>query len=114
MCKFIVKYVRDKNDNRPIGCVVAIDRDILGCCYLNKADRPKTKKELVNLALERANKRKFGEWKISEEPFTYRTNDDMDVWYIPQCMREIYNEMKDRSHRYFKQETEDGRGKEEV
>lgn len=104
MGRFIVKYIRDKNDNSPIGCVVAIDRDILGCCYLNKADRPKTKKELVTLALERAVKRRSGEWKISEKPSIYKTNDDMDVWNIPQCMIKIYNEMKDRSHRYFKQE----------
>ena len=95
----IVKYVRDNKDYSPIGCVVGIGREQLGCCYVNKADRPISKREMFALALERA------------EDDTFVTDMDPDQmenpvnqWKVPACMREIFTEMLDRSRRYFKQE----------
>lgn len=94
----IIKYARDK-ERRPIGCVVAIGRETLGCCFVNKEDRPKTKTEMFALALQRA-----------QDP-TFNTDMDPDQmtnpvnqWKVPHCMRKIFNEMIDRSRRYFKQE----------
>lgn len=98
--KFIVKYVRDKFGS-PIGCVVAINRDIIGCCYLNKIDRPKSRKELLNLALARAEDRKKGMWKVTDDDKVYKEHNG-EIWLVPGCMRKIYREMIERSHRYFK------------
>lgn len=99
--KFIVKYVRDKFGS-PIGCVVAINRDIIGCCYLNKIDRPKSRKELLKLALSRAKDRKKGLWKVTDDEVCKEHNGK--IWLVPQCMKTIYREMIERSHRYFKLE----------
>lgn len=99
--KFIVKYVRDK-ENRPIGCIVAIDRNILGCCFVNKADRPKSKKEMLEYAKERAYKAAEGRFKVSMDKNDFVHNNDF--WTIPNCMRKDYEYMKERSTRYFKEE----------
>lgn len=96
--KIIVKYVRDKN-YCPIGCIVGIDREQLGCCYVNKADRPISKKEMLELALKRANDRSFN---TDMDPDQVENPDNQ--WKVPACMRTIYDEMIDRSRRYFKQE----------
>lgn len=95
--KIIVKYVRDKKDHSPIGCVVGIDREKLGCCYVNKADRPKSKKEMLELALKRAEDNKF----VTD--MDSNADNPEKMWKVPGCMRTIYSEMLDRSRRYFKE-----------
>lgn len=94
---FIIKYARDK-ERRPIGCVIAIGRETLGCCFVNKEDRPKSKTEMFTLALQRAQDNKFVTDMDSNADNPEKT------WKVPHCMRAIYSEMIDRSHRYFKQE----------
>lgn len=95
--KFIVKYVRDTKDNSPIGCIVAVSRTKFGACFLHKVDRPKSRKELLELALERAKDPDF---------ITDMCNVDcpsgVKKWEVPHCMREFYRRMVARSERYFK------------
>ena len=102
MGKYIVKYVRDKL-GCPIGCIVGIDREILGCCFVNKADRPKSRKEMRELALERALMAANGKWKPWAGEGDFVKTNDYD-WVVPNCMREDYNTMIERSKRYFKVE----------
>ena len=94
--KFIVKYVRDNKDNSPIGCIVAVSRKDFGACFLNKVDRPKSRKELLELALERAKDPNF----VTDMCQTDRS--DVEKWKVPHCMREFYKRMVTRSERYFK------------
>lgn len=94
--KFIVKYVRDTKDNSPIGCIVAVSRTKFGACFLNKVDRPKSKKELLELALNRAKDPDF----ITDMCQSDRS--DVEKWKVPHCMRGFYTRMVARSERYFK------------
>lgn len=97
MRKIIVKYVRDNKDRSPIGCVVAIGRETLGCCFVNKEDRPKSKTEMFALALQRAQDNEFVTDMDSNADNPEKT------WRVPHCMRAIYSEMIERSRRYFKE-----------
>ena len=94
--KFIVKYVRDTKDNSPIGCIVAVSRNKFGACFLNKVDRPKSKKELLELALNRAKDPDF----ITD--MCQNDRSDVEKWKVPHCMRTFYKRMVARSERYFK------------
>ena len=99
MGKYIVKYTRDKF-GCPIGCIVAVDRDAVGCCFVNKEDRPKSRKEMRELALDRALMALDGKWKAYMHPGDFVGCPDF--WVIPNCMRKDYEMMVERSKRYFK------------
>lgn len=80
-----VKIIKKPNP-RPIGCVVAIDKNKVGYCAIHPLDRnkPITKKAMLNTAIARAKK------------------DIDDEYRIPDYMIDCYERMKDRSNRYFK------------
>lgn len=75
-----------KPSPRPIGCVVAIDSDKIGYCAIHPSDRKKciTKKSMLKTAIARAKKGMVDECRV------------------PSYMIEVYENMKDRSRRYFK------------
>ena len=75
-----------KPNSRPIGCVVAISKDKIGYCAIHPLDRNKciTKKAMLKTAIARAEKGVNDEYKI------------------PSYMVEMYEHMKDRARKYFK------------
>ena len=79
----LIKYVRDRK-NKPIGCVVAIDKDKLGWSLCNRRDKWNRK-----VAVELAKKRAI---------------ENHGIKIIPITVVSEYKIMSNRARKYFKED----------
>jgi hypothetical protein len=101
----LVKYIRDFK-GKPVGMVVALDRDMIGYSYCNVLDRKNWSRKIAKkIAITRAVEGYVHWIQHYQEVVARREKTGSDIMqttcYLTWIMAEM-EEMKDRAERYFK------------